>query len=171
VPTFIFKEEGKEFARIVESPSTDLLTDVAQIALGYPSTPNYAGANYMLQIFDSMAIDEVYKNINDIYRSGYYKVCRYSELNTLGHVLSASDRKKQALLVFQFNTYYYSGNPITFENYGELLVEMENYPQAVKQYEKLVALNPKNEEAMEELNRIKVLAEERKERDQKGANE
>jgi tetratricopeptide (TPR) repeat protein len=171
VPTFIFKDKDKEYARIVESPRTDILTDVAQIALGFPSTPNYAGANYMLQVFDSMTMDEVYQNINNIYRSGFYKVCRYAELNTLGQVLSAANRKKEALLVFQFNTYYYSGNPITFENYGELLVEMEDYTQAVTQYEKLVALNPKNEEAIAELERIKVLSEESKKLDEKGANE
>jgi len=171
VPTFIFKEEGKEYARIVESPNTDILTDVAQIALGYPSAPNYAGANYMLQVFDTMSMDEVYKDINNIYRNAYYKVCRYAELNTLGRVLSAAGRKKEALLVFQFNTYYYSGNPVTYESYGELLVEMENYPEAIKQYEKLVSLDPKNEEAIAELKRIKGLTAEDDRKGAKGAKE
>ena len=47
VPAFIFKSENIEYARIVESPKNDLITDVAQIALGYPSLPNYEGANYL----------------------------------------------------------------------------------------------------------------------------
>ena len=41
-----------EYARIVESPKNDLVTDVAQIALGFPSAPNYEGANYLFKVFD-----------------------------------------------------------------------------------------------------------------------
>ena len=40
VPTFIFKEKGEEFARIVESPRNDLITDLKQIATGTASKPN-----------------------------------------------------------------------------------------------------------------------------------
>jgi len=157
VPTFVFKEEGKEYARIVESPSTDLLTDVAQIALGYPSDPNYAGANYMLQVFDTMSMEEVYKNIQNIYQTAYYKVGRYAELNTLGRVLATSDRKKEALLVYQLNTYYHPGNWVIIKSYAELLAEMENYSEAIKQYEKAVSINPENEEMKKELERLKKL--------------
>ncbi|SMG40127.1 hypothetical protein SAMN05661096_02718 [Marivirga sericea] len=161
VPTFIFKEGGKEYARIVESPSTDMLTDVAQIALGYPSAPNYAGANYLLQIFDSMTMEEVYENIQSIYSTVYYKVGRYVELNTLGRVLSTSDRKKEALLVFQFNTYYYPGNWWTHKTYAELLTEMENYSEAIKAYEKAISLNSENEELKAELDRLQKLTPEK----------
>ncbi|ADR23422.1 hypothetical protein MATR_27280 [Marivirga tractuosa] len=157
VPTFIFKEDGKEYARIVESPSTDLFTDVAQIALGYPSAPNYAGANYILQVFDTMSMDEIYKDINNIYRTAYYKVGRFAEFNTLGKVLSAAGKKNEALLVFQFNTYYHPGSWYGYKSYGELLVEMENYPQAIIAYEKLISLNPDDEDAKAELERLKGL--------------
>jgi len=170
VPTFIFKEDGKEYARIVESPSTDMVTDVAQIAIGYPSAPNYAGANYMLQVFDSMSMDEVYKDINSIYRTAYYKVGRYVELNTLGRVLSSSGRKKEALLVFQFNTYYYPGNWWTHKTYAELLTEMENYSEAIKAYEKAVSLNPENEEIKTELERLNKLQPETEEDEEKGGS-
>lgn len=169
VPTFIFKENGKEYARIVESPSTDLLTDVAQIALGYPSAPNYAGANYILQVFDTMTMDEIYKDIQNIYRTAYYKVGRFAEFNTLGKVLSAAGKKNEALLVFQFNTYYHPGSWYGYKSYGELLVEMENYPEAIKAYDKLLALNPENEEAKAELERLNKLVPEEKEEEEKSA--
>ena len=52
VPVFIFKSNNVEYARIVESPKNDLVTDVAQIALGFPSAPNYEGANYLFKVFD-----------------------------------------------------------------------------------------------------------------------
>lgn len=161
VPTFIFKEDGNEYARIVESPSTDLLTDVAQIALGYPSAPNYRGATYMLQVFDTMSMDEIYKDIQNIYSTAYYKVGRFAEFNTLGKVLSAAGKKNEALLVFQFNTYYHPSTWYGYKSYGELLVEMENYPQAIEAYEKLISLNPENEEAKAELERLNELVPEK----------
>jgi len=34
IPTFIFKRDGKEIGRIVETPQNDLLTDIDRIALG-----------------------------------------------------------------------------------------------------------------------------------------
>jgi tetratricopeptide (TPR) repeat protein len=157
VPTFIFREDGKEYARIVESPSTDLLTDVAQIALGYPSAPNYAAATYLLHLFDTMSMDEIYKDLNNIYRTGYYKVGRFAELNTLGRVLSAADKKQEALLVFQFNTYYYPSNWWTHKSYAELLAELERYPEAITEYEKVVSLNPESKEAKAELERLHKL--------------
>ena len=121
VPTFIFKQDGKEYARIVESPSTDLLTDVAQIALGYPSAPNYAGANYILYTLDSMGIEGIFKDINAVFRTCYYKTGKYTELNTLGHVLSAANRLEEASLVFEFNTHYYPGNWRVHESFAENL--------------------------------------------------
>ena len=61
VPAFIFKTENIEYARIVESPKNDLITDVAQIALGYPSSPNYEGANYLFKVFDTESLNNTKK--------------------------------------------------------------------------------------------------------------
>lgn len=163
VPTFIFKQDGKEYARIVESPSTDLLTDVAQIALGYPSAPNYAGATYILSLFDEKSMEEIYKDMNNVWRTLYYKVGRYAELNTLGNVLYAADQKDQALFVFNLNTAYYPGNWRVQQRFAELLAEMEDYENAIIFYEKVVQLNPENEEAKSELERIKQLQAEKEE--------
>lgn len=172
VPTFIFKEDGNEIGRIVESPSTDLLTDVAQIALGYPSAPNYKGASYFLDLFDKMTMDEVYEDIQNIYNTAYYKVGRSAELNTLGKVLKAGGKNKEASLVFQLNTYYHSSVWYTHNSYAELLTEMENYSEAVKAYEKVISIYPDNEKAKAELERIKPLALKQEEENEsiEGAN-
>ena len=68
VPAFIFKSENIEYARIVESPKNDLITDVAQIALGYPSSPNYEGANYLFKLFDTETFEYHTKNFNTHYK-------------------------------------------------------------------------------------------------------
>jgi len=161
VPTFIFKEDGKEYARIVESPSTNLLTDVAQIALGYPSAPNYAGATYLLDLFAQKSMKEIYNDMNNIWRTLYYKVGRYAELNTLGNVLYAADKKEQAQFVFNLNTAFYPGNWRVQKRFAEILAEMEYYENAITFYEKVVQLNPDYEEAKTELERIKQLQAEK----------
>ncbi len=59
VSTFIFKKNGKEIARMVESPSNDMVTDLAQIALGVSSQPNYVGATYINELFNSKSLEEI----------------------------------------------------------------------------------------------------------------
>ena len=106
VPTFIFKRSNKEIARIVESPNNNLETDLAQIALGYPSNPNYRGATSMINLLKSNSVDSVKTNIeylNEVYRL----VKSTSELNTLGYVYLESDRIDEALTIFYYNTRFF----------------------------------------------------------------
>ena len=46
-------------------------------------------------------------------------------------------------------------NPITYYNYGNLLVEIESFEEAKTMYEKAIELNPDFEEAKEELQKLK----------------
>jgi hypothetical protein len=39
-------------------------------------------------------------------------------------------------------------------------VELENYPQAIQEYEKVVSINPENEDVIAELSRLKLLVAE-----------
>lgn len=160
VPTFIFKKDGNEYARIVESPSTDLVTDVAQIALGYPSSPNYAAANYLLDLFDQKTIEEIYNNYQDIFYRTYGKVGKYNELNTLGNVLLAADQKKQALVVFQLNTYFFAGNWYTHYKLGETYEKIEENEAALKSYEKAISIKEDHTESLEAIERLKKLVPE-----------
>jgi len=47
-----------------------------------------------------------------------------------------------------------STNPITYYNYGNLLVDMKHFDEAKEMYEKAIKLNPDFEEAKEELEKI-----------------
>lgn len=86
-------------------------------------------------------------------------------------MLSTAGKKNEALLVFQFNTYYHPSTWYGYKSYGELLVELENYPQAIEAYEKLISLNPENEEAKAELDRLnKLVPEEKEEEKSAGGN-
>jgi len=157
VPTFIFKENAQEYARIVESPSTDLFTDVAQTALGYPSAPKYKGATYFLNLFDSMSVKEMYDSINTIYRNAYYKIGNFGELQTLGRVLSTSDRKQEALYVLNLNTYYHAGNWRTHKRLADLQMELKDYERAKASYQRVLELDPDNKAATDNLKELETL--------------
>ncbi|GAA5020858.1 hypothetical protein GCM10011506_03940 [Marivirga lumbricoides] len=164
VPTFIFKENGKEVGRIVEFPNTDLVTDLAQIALGYPPAPSYRAANYLLNLFEEMPLDSIYKDGNKHFYAAYGKVSKYNELNTLGKVLLESDRLQEALLVYNFNVSFYQYNPYVNKSFAKALDKAGNYPMALQFYETALKIKPEDEEISKEIERLKILVAEQEEK-------
>tara|TARA_B110000967_G_C18713122_1_gene473736 strand:+ start:13 stop:840 length:828 start_codon:yes stop_codon:yes gene_type:complete len=136
VPAFIFKSENVEYARIVESPKNDLITDIAQIALGFPSKPNYEGANYLFKVVDTESLDTIKKNFNKHYNLLRRKAKQSKELNSLGYVLLRSKRNKEALLCFELNTYLFKYNPNVYDSYGEALALNGEHIKALNMYKK-----------------------------------
>lgn len=157
VPVFIFKSNNVEYARIVESPKNDLITDVAQIALGFPSKPNYEGANYLFKILDTEPLEMIEKNMNAHYRVLIKKVHKSKELNTLGYVLLRSNRTKEALFCFELNTYLFRYNPNVYDSYGEALALSGEHVKALKMYEKVLEIDPENKNAMAQIKHLEAL--------------
>ena len=157
VPVFIFKSNNVEYARIVESPKNDLITDVAQIALGFPSKPNYEGANYLFKILDTEPLEMIEKNMNAHYRVLIKIVHKSKELNTLGYVLLRSNRTKEALICFELNTYLFRYNPNVYDSYGEALALSGEHVKALKMYEKVLEIDPENKNAMAQIKHLEAL--------------
>ena len=155
VPTFIFKKEGEEYARIVESPRTNLITDLSQIALNVPSAPNYRAASYMLNLFDTKPLDDIKANLRSHLYEVYHLVGKSGELNTLGYVLLRSNRIEEALIVFELNTYFYRFDPNVFDSYGEALAIAGEKEKAISNYEKVLAIDAENENAKAQLEDLK----------------
>ncbi|HAP59728.1 MAG TPA: hypothetical protein DCR93_09550 [Cytophagales bacterium] len=155
VPTFIFKEAGEEVARIVESPANDLVTDVAQIALGVPSQPNYRGATYTQNMLAHYSQQEIYDNYREHVNAVYRLVKGTRELNTLGYVYLRAGEVEKALMTFEMNTYFYPYDPNVFDSYGEALALAERNEEAAAQYEKVLALDPENTNAQEQLAKLR----------------
>jgi hypothetical protein len=156
VPTFIFTEKGTEIARIVESPSNDLYTDLAQIALSVPSKPNYKGATYLLDLFNSKSVEEIKANERKHLLDVYSLIKgNPSELNTLGYVLLESGRIEEALLTFYFNSLYFRYNPNVYDSYGEALVKSGQTAGAIEMYEKVLLLDRSHKNAAEQLKLLK----------------
>jgi hypothetical protein len=156
VPTFIFNRNGEEVARIVESPITDLETDLAQIALGYPSRPNYRGASYMLRLFESETMDEI-KAKESTHLNAAFRLIKGnpSELNTLGYVLLESERIEEALLTFYFNTRYFPFNPNVYDSYAEALATHGQTRKAKEMYKKVLLLDRSNSNAAKQIEILK----------------
>lgn len=157
VPAFIFKTENKEYARIVESPKNDLITDVVQIALGYPSIPNYEGANYLFKIFDTETFETTNKNFNMHYKILRKKSKQSKELNSLGYVLLHSKRNKEALLCFELNTYLFKFNPNVYDSYGEALALNGEHLKALNMYKKVLEIDPENKNAKTQIKNLETI--------------
>lgn len=155
VPTFIFKKEGFEYARIVESPRNDLEKDLAQIAVGYPSEPNYRAATYLLDLFEKEPMDSIWKNVNYHFGEVYTLVGKEVELNTLGFVFQYSDRMPQALMTFLYNTVIYPYSPRVHNSYADALRISGDKESAIAVYEKVLSLDPTHENATAQLKILK----------------
>ena len=157
VPLFVFKSKDIEYARIVESPRNDLVTDVAQIALGFPSKPNYQGANYLFKVFDTETIESIEKNINTYYKTLRNKASHPKELNTLGYVLLRGNRIKEALICFELNTYLFNNDPNVYDSYGETLARNGDHKKALKMYKKVLEIESENKHAKNRIRHLQAL--------------
>lgn len=153
IPTFIFSRNGKEIGRIVESPINDLETDLAQIALGFPSSPNYRGASYLINLLKTVPAKEILNDWQHL--SAVYRLAKHpSELNTLGYVFLSSDRNEEALAVFYYNTRYFRCDPNVYDSYAEALAKLERTEEAIENYKKVLLLDRSNKNASEQLQKL-----------------
>lgn len=156
VPTFIFKKDNNEIARIVEYPRNDLQTDVAQIALGVPSNPNYAAANYLYKLLDTDI--ENFKNNFDKHHKNISRIVgKSSELNTLGYVFLRKKQVNNALICFELNTYLFPHNPNVYDSFGEALMLNNENKKALKMYEKVLKIKPSDENAKNKIQELKSI--------------
>lgn len=144
VPTFIFKRGGEEIARIVEEPQNDLLTDIGQVALGLPSQPNYKAANYLMNLLEEKSVEEVRADINTYFYKTYDYLGKSGELNTLGRVFLHSDRIEEAVLVFEFNFYFFRYDPYIIGSYAKALAQLGDAKKAEELYERALKIDPEN---------------------------
>ena len=154
VPTFIFKKEDTEYARLVESPVNDLETDLAQIALGFSSEPNYRAATYLLELFEAESLDSIYKNVQTHFSEVYQRVGKERELNTLGYVFQYSDRMPEALLTFEINSVIFPYSPRVLNSYAEALVKNDQKDRAIELFRRAVELEPTLESAVNQLKEL-----------------
>jgi tetratricopeptide (TPR) repeat protein len=155
VPTFIVYLNNKEIGRINEYPVESLERDLQKIISGQPYTPSYRSFpqinNWLAQglLADENAsprglADQIRGNINS-----------ESELNSCGYVLMARGNLKEAITVFRTNVYLYPQSSNCFDSLGEAYAKAGLNNNALFCYERAVELDPKNENAIAQLSKLK----------------
>lgn len=74
-----------------------------------------------------------------------------TDINKFGYELLAQNKNEEALQIFKLNTILYPKAFNTYDSYGECLLKMGKKREAIKAYQKSLALNPKNENAQQVL--------------------
>ncbi len=154
VPVFQFMKYGQEVGRIVETPKNDLLTDVAQVAFGYPSIPNYRAANDLMAQIDERGTEDVMTNLYAHYQKMMPWITNIYELNTLGNVYLSANMIDKALMAFSLNASFFPNEVFTNQMLA-IAEEKANNPDAAKKaYQKILKLDPENVSATNALERL-----------------
>lgn len=157
VPTFIFYKDGKEVNRIVEFPKETLERDIMNIVSQNKYRPNYRAANYLNQLIQDKGIDSLYLSEHRLVSKLSEFVRGSRELNTLGYVKLRSNEINEAIYIFDLNTKIFPYKENVYDSLGEAFMALKNYSEALINYNKVLELNPKNENAILISNKIKKL--------------
>ncbi|MEP6674581.1 MAG: hypothetical protein ABJA78_05485 [Ferruginibacter sp.] len=141
VPAIIIYRKGVEINRITEYPAMSLEKDFLNIVSNDPVQTNYhsfAVVNKWLN--DGTLLDD---NISSRSLATQLKqlVANENELNSLGYVLLAQDKKKEALKIFQVNNNLYPESSNVISSLGEGYFKTGDNKNAVTFLEKALEQN------------------------------
>ncbi|WGD35585.1 tetratricopeptide repeat protein [Olleya sp. YS] len=156
VPTFIFYKDDKEVSRIVEHPVETLERDIEKIVTNQRYTFNYIAANYVQYLLAEKTIEELHKENNKLVAQLSEFVKGSRELNTLGYVYLRAKAYDKAIYTFTLNTLIFPYKYNVYDSLGEAYFESKNYTEAIKNYNKVLELNPEDKNALDMLEKIKL---------------
>jgi hypothetical protein len=78
-----------------------------------------------------------------------------AEINTIGYRLAALNKMDQAIEIFKINTELYPGSANTFDSLGEAYANAGRRDEAIKSYEKALAIDPTFASSVEALQKLK----------------
>lgn len=154
VPTMIIYENNNELGRIVESPIVSLEKDLYSILNKENYKPNYRGVVYMDSLFKNKQISEIENTLTEIALDVKPILKNAAELNTYGYVLMARKEMDKAGIVFKLNILIYPKNSNVYDSIGEYYFNTGNKEAARENYNKVLELNPKSENAKKMLKKI-----------------
>jgi thiol-disulfide isomerase/thioredoxin len=107
VPTFIFKSNGKETGRIVESPVVTLENDMISILKGSAYNAKYPGGMSLLKKLETETLESLRAREDQLIAELKPVLVSRSELNSIGYVLRAQKKMEQSQFVLDLNERIY----------------------------------------------------------------
>ncbi len=148
IPTIIIYDNDKEVNRIIEKPMGSLEQDLFTILSGKPYTPHYhaittwqqaAGIDRELSTDQLQRIADAVKDLPAGAR----------EFNSYAVALSIQGKEQEAANVLRLNTLLYPNDPTSYLSLGKLYKQLGDTKLAKANLNKVLALQPDNEEARE----------------------
>lgn len=155
VPTFIVYQNNKEIGRINEYPVESLERDLEKILSGKPYTPSYKSFPQVNEWLVQGILSDENVSPRGLADQLLKVVGSESELNSYGYVLMARGNLKEAISIFRANINLYPESSNCFDSLGEAYAKAGLNDNAIICYERAVALDPKNENAIAQLAKLK----------------
>ncbi len=151
VPSFIVYDGGKEMGRIIESPKMSLEKDLLTILKAQPYQPNYEAIDRWIKQVKSRETVLSDESLNSLAMELRPLCKHYGEFNAYGYVLLAAHKQAEAINVFRLNTVIYPNISGVFDSLGEAYETIGNKSAAITAYEKVLQLNPTDENAKKKI--------------------
>lgn len=79
-----------------------------------------------------------------------------NEMNRFGYEFLQTEQTEEALAILKLNVEAFPNSFNTYDSYGEILMTMGDKAGAIKNYKRSIALNPKNENGIQRLEKLGV---------------
>ena len=159
VPTFIFYKDGKEVNRIVESPVETLERDILKITSNKRYASNYNAINYVEKLLKENTLDSLISNEKDLLPQVARFVKGSRDLNGYGYMKLRDKAYDEALYIFDLNTKLFPYITNTYDSLGEAYFESNNPKEALKNYYKVLSMDPENKGAKAMISKIEKTAD------------
>lgn len=150
IPTIIVYKDDKELNRIVETPVNTLEQDLAHILEQKQYVPNYFATAYLHEL-ETINKPLSASELSVIAERIKLYPANARELNGYSYTLSSQDNIQKAINVLEINTLLFPGDPSSYLNLGKVYQEKGEKDLAKAKFEKVLALQPDNEDAKEGL--------------------
>ncbi|MEL6810345.1 MAG: hypothetical protein AAFP76_03300 [Bacteroidota bacterium] len=154
VPTFIFYKDGREINRIVEHPVNDLESDILQLLQGdYIS--NYHAVTVTANALEEMGVTKFRKKSKKLVPGLQKEAQKWSELNTLSYLLFLKGQREESIAVAELNIKLFPDEAGVYTSLANKLAQTGAKKEALANYERAMALDPKNKQAQKGLAQLK----------------
>ena len=155
VPTFIFYKKGKEIGRIIQDPVASLEEDMFKIVNELNPQQNFKIVTQLAEMLEK-AIPSNNEEFVKLSKELEGLTEDSSELNIYAYVLMSSGAMEKAISVFKINTFLFPEEPNVWASSGEAYEKNRNSKNALKAYQKVLELEPENENAQERIQALKL---------------